>query len=764
MPSAISIANPFPVEPVATYGRLPLATYEGLSYFSLVHEELLVYLSSYVEPNIRYGGAIGLSGSHGSGKTHLLNWIAGQALNSRQISPVVVYAKADSDSFFDLYTALAACISIERFKELIGEALRQIAIRYLNRARATESMTVRLVTPESLPQLYAEENLSEADLRQMLEKELALTELPEEIRRAVMLLDSSQAGEKTYQWLLGKRVEGLGQLGLPYQLSDLAASRSTTTAPETMAVDGLEVIAALCRIAEKPLIVLIDQMEILFDAPQVRLPTLYSLIKKLFEQLGSQNALLFLAGTGDTWGALRRDVAPRLRTRDPIEIGRLNSIETEALLSAYTPANLTFPPEAIGSISRLSGGNPREILSIAYQAFRESSGAISSLDENAVVRSARRAGSLRDREKLALLMADTLLNRQENVRVFQSLVLDGSDQRLRIDRLVELSEKPVLAIKMMAAADRVAEATLGREIVQLCAAAVARWPAATIIVVSVGYTSEQVARLIGSPESVTVVEFDEADFVGKLQTIIVDALRRSDSFPQESEKQVAIESKLKDIEVDRQNKEKQVQQIAVANLAATALPAAQERERKTRREIMEGLDTVLRRIPISDLEYERSSIRSLLITNEAYVQNGVFEQLGDAYLDVLNTAQMVDSESPSYLRTECIELRQEIAQRMLETLRGRSLSDKIRGFPIWVVILSASIFLLAFSLFFSLLPVKDQFTDEARRYGLLATFGVVAIFLCGYTLLLMTGVWRWQRRARILRSDAMRAVRRRPEK
>src|SRR5262249_37310325 len=181
-------SNPFPVEAVAIYGRLPLATYEELNYFSVVRDELLIYLSSYVDSNIRYGGAIGLSGGHGSGKTHLLNWIERQALATRQISPLVAYAKADSDSFFDLYTALASSISLERFKGLIDEALRQLAIRHVSRARATESIAVRLDTPASLAQIYPAANFDEADLQLMLEKEMAATELPEEIRRAMLLL------------------------------------------------------------------------------------------------------------------------------------------------------------------------------------------------------------------------------------------------------------------------------------------------------------------------------------------------------------------------------------------------------------------------------------------------------------------------------------------------------------------------------------------------------------------------------------------------
>jgi hypothetical protein len=77
-------SNPFPVEAVATYGRLPLASYEGLSYFGLVRDELLTYLSAYVSATVRYGGVVGLSGSHGSGKTHLLAWIAQQATTSRK--------------------------------------------------------------------------------------------------------------------------------------------------------------------------------------------------------------------------------------------------------------------------------------------------------------------------------------------------------------------------------------------------------------------------------------------------------------------------------------------------------------------------------------------------------------------------------------------------------------------------------------------------------------------------------------------------------
>ena len=62
-----SVSNPFPAEAVATFGKARI-TCDTLKYMVEMREELSRYLTAYPRDDARFGGAIGLSGGHGSGK------------------------------------------------------------------------------------------------------------------------------------------------------------------------------------------------------------------------------------------------------------------------------------------------------------------------------------------------------------------------------------------------------------------------------------------------------------------------------------------------------------------------------------------------------------------------------------------------------------------------------------------------------------------------------------------------------------------------
>jgi hypothetical protein len=755
--------NPFPVEAVSTFGRTPLATYSRLSYFRTVDEELIEYWRSYIRQDLRYGAVIGLAGSHGSGKTHLLSWAALQARSSRHISTVVLYAKADGESFFDLCTALISDVGLDSMKRGVAEALRRTALKVVGRARATEDLADRISTPEELPKLYEEQNLDEGQLRQLLAEDLAKTGLPEEIRRAVLLCDTAQ-GDKAYQWLVGRRVVDLGQLGLPYQLSDLVDSRKTSSNSETTAIDALEVIAALFRIAEIPLILLIDQMEVLVDSNDIRLTTTYSLIKKLFEQMGDQSALMFIAGTPESWTKLRRDIGPRLRSRTPIDIGRLNAEEAEALLSAYTRNKTGFTSTSAAVICRLAGGNPREILGIAYQAFRHTNGHVAGLDEDALIHSAQKSGSLRDLTRVALSMADAILGSQKGGHLYRDLHLTANTEDLTIDRLLEIDNVPTIAIKVLAASDRVAEVVLANDMALLTSAALARWSSLTLIVVSVGYSSEQIARVISRFPSVIHIEFDESDFNGSLQSALVDLTReKPHSVPKINTDVVSKDSSLElpSILEARKKEDRNVESNIAINLSGVSTPALQERERKTRREMIEALDELLTLAEGADLNSERTLVRSLLITNEAFVKNEYFEKLGDVYLDVLRTAQLVNSQSSKEITMECRKLRQKIIDKMLGTLRGGGIQDSLSAIATWKVTVAIVAFSALLGIYPKLLlePLKYEYQSSMTRmwhlYAWPIAAGVGLYLWIIYSVLITRRVARWRSEAKSLRDRAI---------
>ena len=262
--------NPFPLEAVATYGKI-VKSCDELKYMNAPLQELTDYLRAYSESSQRYGAAIGLRGGHGSGKTHLLIRLAEIARDFESIDVDVLYAKADKANFYDLYFQLMSALPREVLQDYLGLAMTNIAIEHVQKAKATESISERIRGPEDLPKLYGEGNLARDQLLTTLQQRLEDTQVPVEIPRILMQIDNPTYGDTAYQWLIGNDVQKPEDLGLSRSLLKLEPGRvngsegaSVSAAPDVTAVDALETIAALVSIAERPLIVLIDQLEVLF--------------------------------------------------------------------------------------------------------------------------------------------------------------------------------------------------------------------------------------------------------------------------------------------------------------------------------------------------------------------------------------------------------------------------------------------------------------------------------------------------------------------
>jgi len=76
---------------------------------------------------MRYGGAFGIVGAHGSGKTHVLNWIRESVPMLRSSAAVTAYGKADGSAFFAVYRQLLDDIGRNKLNELYDAATRRVA-------------------------------------------------------------------------------------------------------------------------------------------------------------------------------------------------------------------------------------------------------------------------------------------------------------------------------------------------------------------------------------------------------------------------------------------------------------------------------------------------------------------------------------------------------------------------------------------------------------------------------------------------------------
>ena len=770
--------NPFPLEAVATYGKV-VKSFDELGYMEPPLTELTGYLECYPQSAKRYGAAIGLRGGHGSGKTHLLIRLAERAKQFQAISPVVLYAKADKANFYDLYFQLMSGLPREDLVRYLNLAITNIAIEHVQDAKATESLSERIHGPEDLPKLYDEGNVAKDQLLKILKQRLEETNVPVEIPRILLQIDQSTSGERAYQWLIGKEILKPEDLGLSSSLLNLERARDgnkpgvQSASPDVTAVDALETISVVLALAECPLIILIDQLEVLFRVDdKERKDTLFSVIKKFVEQLKDHNVLVFLAGSDEAW-EVPRDVTPRLRQRDPLIVGNLTPDETQNLLDSYTSAAKSkshFSADNASIINQLSGGSPRESIRIAHHAFNEVKGVLKDVDEPLLIACAAKAGSISDRNLLALQQAESVL------KPYGMLIKDLEVQEeVLIDFLLMVERVGILALVTAKATDKLSEINSARRIQYVTSYLREKYPRARLIVVSVGYSSSEVQKLLSTTS--TVIQFNERQFPHQLKTRVTEIVAESYARPADDGPKAndvildavnKIVSRLDKLEVERSKEAKDVAERFSEKAEEINRPVREEREMKTRfevRDALDGLQEVLLRGWRSwtdgpwrrgRWEEERQRIKSILVASEANLFIRNFDEVGSIYQDLLADERSFWKEldvfeyeerrrggvnydefpqfakmsrddrlhDPRWILSEMLKLRQDLISAMRRMLLGPTSIDRLLEKP-WLFSL-VPVFVALFIWFLSFSFNYDSYAMQ-QRIDRLGFAGVVPL-------------------------------------
>lgn len=753
MTSSAQPTNPFPREAVATYGQA-LRTCE-LSYMRRPCEELDLYLGEHQIRERRYGGAIGLRGGHGSGKTHLLGWLAERARSTTRARPTVLYAKADSTRLFDLYRQLVPLEDRERVRELITQGLRNMGREYSGRARITESVKERIDDPIEFSRLFDEGILDREQLFYMLRERLQDTRVPREIPLTLLAVDSPTLGERAFAWFRGDDVGEFPELGLPHPLTRLGAIGEASADPDVASINALEALAALHHLADVPLVILLDQFEVLLRADFQRQQTLFSIIKKLVEQVGGQNALLLIAGNEEFWRLLARDVSPRLRFREPLSLGSLDEAETQSVLDARAGRKGAFPPNAVKIIHHLSGGNVREILQIAHHAFEATGGALEQVTEDVLLRSADSSGTVADQHRLALEMADPVL--AEHAAGAGKVVKDVAvAQDIVIDRLLYLAGTPVVSLVIVRATDKLSEVDSARRVNAVRTYLAERFPRTQMIVVAVGYSSDEIRRLLGVTSSTVV--FNESTFQGLLRAEAVNLVARfeaaggtvggADAAVLKALNELS--TYIDQIGVKREREEAEAQERLVTSTQVLTAAAREERALRTRWEMVDELDALQGALASGAHDLERQRIRSLLVANETSIKDKLFDHLGGVYLDIVSLVPLVRSED--WLQSAA-NIRGNLIAELRRVARGKRLIDRWLNAPFWVWPVVAAVVLVGYV--FLLREEFLRYRWDAVFYrgpsALGTGFGAAVALWATTTGFRLWRVRRWERALKYLR-------------
>jgi hypothetical protein len=771
--------NPYPAAAVETFGT-PITASTDFKFMSDALELLSNYLKLYpLDAKDRptgataVGGAITVTGGNGSGKTFLLKWLRARADSLASLKCRFLYAKADDENVVNVYGQFMRNLAHEDFKQIVDTALQRIGEKIVGAARATKDTAPRVqsgaltagVDTLDLNELYLK-------LRQQLSEVGDATAVSTKFAIAIGLINEPSYGAAAFELLSGGAP---AQHGAPLPAALWTESFSPAVTAD-IAVNALECLAALFRIAGTPLVLLLDQLENFVPADPTRAATAASIVKKMVEQVGRQDGVIVLTGTEPVFERFPRDVGPRFYQREPLVAGHLSRDETRSLLSAHAGNREKFIEKAIGTIRDLSGGNPREILRIAHESWKLSAGRPASVTNDILIAAAGKTGSLADRAKVARQMIDNVVARA-NLSARTDIVLAGGG---KIDRLIgpgpDLDE-PSLAIVIATAADATQEAAAGRSLATT-RRDLAKLPSPpAMLVVAVGYASDRVQALLRDVSS--VITFEEATFSQDIEREIsqlVLAPRSNPAVARESSGGLAmpplltetlekLDQRLALIEADRQVRARESAEDLAEQLGELSEQRQQESKGNVRWELLDQVDRLRLALQEHQFARERSIVRSMLVANELQFKSAALEYLCGAYLDSLDWPEATrggDDRDRSSVVRKFEQLRLDIIRSMRgELLRGAPGPWSIRR-PQAAAAISI---LVAFVAAMALTVVTNRFSamspdDPWLKLALIIGGGLLVGLVCYTTLRLIAAparrFYEYQERIRALQQAAER--------
>jgi hypothetical protein len=445
-------ANPFPRKTVVTdtLDRIPI--YESVA-FKAAETKLLEAAHRFGTEQNWQGGAIGLRGRFGSGKTHTCLQLV-RSFGRRLSMGKAIYTRVGTANRLDLYrNYIGQNFRSEDFQRLISAHIL-VALRTERTTNgdktlpdvAEKELRDRLASEPSVGIEFVRGDLLPAtDLLQSLQRDVeeSTRALAGDFSTAYSRIAHPLLGKLAVQWLQGNRLT-LGEM------RDLGVTLPGIEKPEQAWLTLRFLLQALRR-AEMPFLLCMDEHErISTRSSDEDRKASWGLFKDLAEVFVGTGHLLIVSGVSDAWDSMPEDVYARIRRQDIVEIA-LDRSEAPKLLRAYAPKlERIFSPQALDRLYDVSQNNARRLLDLAHEAYEVwqadkrrplEPAAIRDVTRSALGDRSRKAGLADAIEACASAMTLTV-ERDANFRgVFFDFVLSSTERR-RI--LVQVSESAFL--------------------------------------------------------------------------------------------------------------------------------------------------------------------------------------------------------------------------------------------------------------------------------------------------------------------------------
>jgi hypothetical protein len=509
--------SPFPAEATMTIEARLTYSLKGVpTYHREAMKRLIALTRRYLkdDPVERAGRAVALPGRHGTGKSHTLLAALADATDPEtagpdRVAPLVLYVRAEAPDPVLLYRKLMSQLSLVDLQELVQGAFAGYAAREYADTRPDvndtpdDPITTALRrSPQEVQQAVVSKGLSWSAL---------VTQQEEDIRRIqpslgrfdrpVRALLQPARATAAHQWLVGAPLdEGtLKILGVESAIEDADAARL-----------GLHVIAMLARAAQRPFILVLDQVESLVNPDDVLDASSVGWLRGLVEAISGECGFIVVAMSDRAWKKLPPDVPMRFG-QSVIPVRGLTIDEAKAVLAAYLalwepdPPLYPFQEDAIRPLLVHSSGNVRRLLQTCHLVFDSAAPEKKLIDANTVRRALVGSAQHPPTEAEVRLSVERVLSRMHS-GFRAEFEVDG----VPVDYVLMRAGRPAMYVLLSESVFAQEEAAAAVD--SLSAIRKAREQRVPIILVVLGYSSPEVTTKLEQVATRVLVAEDARRF------------------------------------------------------------------------------------------------------------------------------------------------------------------------------------------------------------------------------------------------------------
>ncbi|HEV2800391.1 MAG TPA: hypothetical protein VGW12_07840 [Pyrinomonadaceae bacterium] len=535
--------NPFPNKSVVSVAGASEQKLRTLPTLEFIKSAELA--CRYITEGI--GQVITISGSHGSGKTHLVYYMmeAVHDYSSKRNNAtryVQIYAKTESADFIALYRQIVSQIGYSLLREVNSRFLGFIATEELHKQNEDKEMLLTLISEdrkEDVQSIFEESKLQteehfDADPETVYTYLDSLVLQPEAIldrraaelnsiagenfKKAFFYLDSIDLGKTAYKWFV---MDDMTET----ELRQIGVSGPLNTADE--ARSALRLLVTLFRYSKIRLLMYIDQVERLLFGTDSKISEVNAgYLHSLAEFFPREKAFLALAGSDEGWNLLRKDFWGRIGPTG-IVLQQISIKESRELINVYV-SNRTndttytdsiqiapFTLDAVDEILKLRGGNRRRFLQTCHDAYQKY------LDD----------GHLAIDSKLIRQVVTDEKAYFDHQKVVDDITLSIRKKNLQFDKQVNLTPlykpdiligeetDPIAVVEISDALFYVEEARRALDIILFSAELVRKFPRTKLITIIIGYVSSEVFNQLNGVVDYCLV-YEGEEFRGKFELIL----------------------------------------------------------------------------------------------------------------------------------------------------------------------------------------------------------------------------------------------------